>query len=112
VLRLARGSPDVAAPWYALALLALAVVHHLMVTGHLSPEAIRDLFWEMTEDSLVLEFVPAEDVMFQELLKRRVGGLQPPTLDRFLETFQSRFTLLRQERLAESPRTLLFLRKR
>lgn len=92
--------------------LALALVHHLMVTENLPVAAIRDMLWEMTRDSLVLEFVPHDDVMFKELLKRRVGEFRPVFLNAFLDIFGERFQLIRQVPLPGSTRTLLFMRRR
>ena len=51
--------------------LALALIHHLLVAGNLSLEAICELLASLTRPHLVLEFVPADDEMFRRLMKFR-----------------------------------------
>jgi predicted RNA methylase len=91
---------------------ALALIHHLLVSGNLSLAAIRDLMCEVTQRDLVLEFVPVEDSMFQRLLKFRVNLFGDLTLDNCRNVFLQRFDLLREVPIPGSKRTLLFLRKR
>jgi SAM-dependent methyltransferase len=92
--------------------LALALIHHLLVSANFSLAAIRDLFHAMTQSYLVLEFVPVEDSMFQQLLRYRVNLFQDLTLAKCLEIFQSHFEVVRQETVTGSLRTLLLLRKK
>jgi SAM-dependent methyltransferase len=95
------------------AVLALAVLHHLLVSGNLTLEAVRDLFYDLTSDYLVLEFVPTDDVMFKRLLKFRTDDAHRHlTLDLCSSVFARRFVVLRQEPIPGSPRTLLFMRKK
>ena len=58
---------------------ALALVHHLMVTGNLPVAGVRELLATLTRRFAVVEFVPAGDPMFKELLKRRGGPREAPT---------------------------------
>ena len=92
--------------------LALALVHHLLVSANLPLAGIRDLLFETTRRDLVLEFVPTDDSMFQRLMKFRVDLFADLTLDACTRVFQQRFELLREEPIAGSKRTLLFLRRR
>lgn len=92
--------------------LALALVHHLLISGNLSPAAIRDLMFALTRRDLVLEFVPRDDEMFQRLMKFRVDLFGDWTLPRGREVFLQRFHLLKESPLPGSKRTLLFFRKR
>ena len=121
VVDLANPSPGVGylnrerAPFFERAgaecVLALALMHHLMISANLSLEAVRDLMAEMTDRDLVLEFVPPDDAMFRRLMKFRVdlfGGL---TLDACRSVFLERFELLKEAPIPDSKRTLLFLRK-
>ncbi len=92
--------------------LALALLHHLLVSANLSLEASRDMLWQLTRKHLILEFVPTEDVMFQKLLQFRVdlfGGL---SLEKCRNVFSSRFELLAQKKIEDSPRTLLFFARK
>jgi SAM-dependent methyltransferase len=93
-------------------LLALALVHHLLVSANLPLEGIRDLFCDLTRSHAVVEFVPTHDPMFQRLLKFRVNLFEGLTLEAFHTTFLQRFEILRQAAIPNSPRTLFFLRKR
>jgi SAM-dependent methyltransferase len=92
--------------------LALALIHHLHVSGNLPLESIRDLFCDLTRDALVLEFVPPEDPMFQRLTRFRLDSYESMRLERCLEVFGARFDLVRREPVPGSPRTLLLFRRR
>ena len=92
--------------------LALALVHHLMVSGNLSPAAVRDMLSDLTSDLAVVEFVPTDDAMFKELLKHRVGPFDEVSLEVFVETMSERFELLEREPIPGTGRILLFLRRR
>ena len=90
--------------------LALALIHHLLVSANFSLAAIRDLFCDLTKEYLVLEFVPTNDPMFQRLMKFRVDLFKDLTLELCLQVFGQRFELIKQQPIAGSPRTLLFMR--
>lgn len=92
--------------------LALALLHHLHVSGNLSIPAIRDQFAEMTAAHLILEFVPTDDVMFQKLMKFRVDLYHGLTLEGCRNIFAEHFTILREDPIAHSPRTLLLMKKK
>ncbi len=91
--------------------LALALIHHLLVSGNLSLGQIRDLMFELTQRDLVLEFVPTDDPMFERLMKFRVRLHDDLTLDSCREAFLKRFELLDECPITDSKRTLLLLRK-
>ena len=92
--------------------LALALIHHLHVSGNLPIPAIRDLFYDMTGDYLVLEYVPRNDVMFQKLLKFRVDLYGTLTLESCRAVFAEKFTIVKEELIPNSPRTLILMQKR
>ena len=92
--------------------LALAVLHHLHVTGNLPLGAIRDLFFDMAGQVLILEFVPTNDPMFQKLMQFRVDLFRNLTLDSCRQVFAERFDVVREEPIPHSRRTLWLLRKR
>ncbi len=92
--------------------LALALLHHLLVSANLSLAAARDLFCQLSGRYLVLEFVPPGDPMFQRLLRFRVNLFADLTLEQCLRVFSERFNLLRQVAVENSPRTLLFFEKK
>jgi len=92
--------------------LALALVHHLIVQGNLSPAAVRDLLFDLTEQDVVVEFVPPSDPMFRRLLMGRTERFGDLRLAAFRRVFEERFSVLREADIPQSRRTLLFLRKR
>lgn len=91
--------------------LALALLHHLMVAGNLSLEAVRDLLFRLSRRDVILEFVPTDDEQFRRLMQFRVdlyGGL---TLDSCRKVFCERFQLLAEQAIPGTRRTLQFFRK-
>ena len=93
-------------------MLALALMHHLLVSGNLSLAAIRDMLAALTRRDLVLEFVPTDDGMFRRLMKFRVDLFGGVTLEACREVFAKQFQIVREEPIPGSKRTLLFLRKK
>jgi hypothetical protein len=91
--------------------LALALIHHLLVSGNLSLAAIRDMLAALTRRDLVLEFVPTDDALFRRLLKYRVDLFGGVTLESCRDVFAQEFQIVREEPIPGSKRTLLFLRK-
>ncbi len=92
-------------------ILALAVIHHLLVGANLPMASIRDLFARLTSKTLVLEFVPTDDIMFRKLIEFRVNLFEHITLEHCIAVFSESFTLVRQESVEHSPRTLLLFEK-
>jgi 2-polyprenyl-3-methyl-5-hydroxy-6-metoxy-1,4-benzoquinol methylase len=92
--------------------LALAVMHHLLVSANLSMLAIRDLFYHLSQRDLILEFVPTDDSMFQRLIHFRVNLFSGVTLENCLAVFQERFELLQKTPIEGTVRTLIFFRKK
>ena len=87
-------------------MLALALLHHLLVAGNLSLEAICEMLAASADRDLVLEFIPTDDGMFRRLLKFRVNLFRVLRCGR--EAFGKRFSLLKEEPIPHSRRTLLF----
>ncbi|HEV8121419.1 MAG TPA: hypothetical protein VGQ67_10530 [Candidatus Polarisedimenticolia bacterium] len=94
------------------AVLALALIHHLHVSGNLPFASIAALFADLTRDALVLEFVPRDDVQFRRLTRLRRESFEDFTLERCLAALAPLFELQRREPVPESGRTLLLLRRR
>ena len=102
-------------PWLDRAaadcVLALALMHHLVLSGNLSLAALRDLLFTLSRRHVVLEFVPTDDAMFRRLVEFRADGFDDLTLERCREVFCRRFHLLAEEPLPGTKRTLLFFQK-
>jgi SAM-dependent methyltransferase len=92
--------------------LALALLHHLVVSGNLSLEAVRDMLLRLTRRHLVLEFVPPDDEMFKRLTRFRRDDFAHLSLDACRRVFADAFELEAEERLPQVGRTLLFLRRK
>lgn len=92
--------------------LALALLHHLLVSANLSLPAARDLLFDLSRDAVVLEFVPIDDPMFQRLLRFRSEDFSWLTLDHCRAVLAERFTVVDEQPVPGTPRTLFFLRKR
>ena len=100
---LERDEPDV--------ILALALVHHLAIGNNVPLPGIADLFARMAPRAVV-EFVPKEDPMTRRLLAARRDIFPDYTLEGFRSAFATRFEVVREAPIADSPRTLFLLRRR
>jgi hypothetical protein len=100
---LERGEPDV--------VMALALVHHLAIGNNVPLGGVARLFARMAPLAIV-EFVPKEDPMTRRLLAARRDIFDGYTIDGFRAAFGEPFTILRETRIADSPRTLFLLERR
>jgi hypothetical protein len=91
---------------------ALALLHHLCITGNLSLDAASELFCRVTTRHLILEHVPPGDSMFQKLVALRNDRHERLTLDACRDAFSKSFVLLRESAIPGTARTLLLLRKK
>lgn len=92
-------------------LLALALLHHLLVSANLSLGQIAGLLADLTRQYAVVEFVPLQDPMFQRLLRFRVNLFEDLSLETCRAAFGRHFAILKESAVPGSMRTLLFLRK-
>ena len=93
------------------AILALALVHHLAISRNVPLPMLLGLFADMAPWAVV-EFVPREDPMVRRLLAARRDVFDDYTIDGFRGAAAGRFEIVREEPIAESPRTLFLLRRR
>ena len=100
---LERADPDV--------ILALALVHHLAISRNVPLPMLLGLFADLAPWAVV-EFVPREDPMVRRLLAARRDVFDDYTIDGFRAAAAGRFEVVREEPIAESPRTLFLLRRR
>jgi SAM-dependent methyltransferase len=92
--------------------MALALIHHLVVSGNMTMAAVRELFAGIVRRHLILEFVPPDDEMFERLIRFRRDDFGHLTLEKCIETFSSCFELEAQSPLPHSGRTLLLFRRK
>ena len=101
---LSRSEPD--------CVMALALMHHLLVSANMSLEAIRDQMYDLSQRDLILEFVPTDDNMFLRLMNFRVDLFKHVDLPTCQEVFEQRFKLIASYPVNGSKRTLLHYRKK
>ncbi len=91
---------------------ALALIHHLVVSGNLSLAAVRDLFDDLTREHLFLEFVPPDDDMFRRLTRFRHDSFEHLTPAACRQVFAERFAIVEEYPVPHSKRILFWMRKR
>jgi len=88
--------------------LMLAVIHHLILMEQIPISAILDLAHKLTSRTLVLEWVPVSDPMYQSLMRGRdalYGSLSEADL---LTACEGRFHILRRQPLENGRILFLF----
>jgi hypothetical protein len=98
-----RGTADMA--------LALALLHHLRITGNTPFRHIAAFLAQMTE-FLLIEYVPKEDVMAQALLRNRKDTFLDYAPGGFRAAFEAYFDIHETFPVAETDRTLYLCRRR
>jgi len=91
---------------------ALALIHHLLITSRIPMDAIRDLFYELTESYLVVEFIGRNDDMFQTLLALREDIYSEITPEAFISIFNHKFDLINQLKINNTERILFTFKKK
>ena len=94
------------------AVMMLAVVHHMLVTGQIPLYEIAELAAELTTDLLLVEFVGPKDPLFQSLLLGRDPFYAGLTAEAFETPFRRHFDIVRDIRLCNGTRTLYVMRKK
>jgi ribosomal protein L11 methylase PrmA len=92
------------------AILALALVHHLAITRNVPLPMVLDLFADLAPWAIV-EFVPKEDPMVRRLLAARRDVFAGYDLDGFRAAAATRFEIVREAPIEDSPRVLVVLRR-
>jgi 2-polyprenyl-3-methyl-5-hydroxy-6-metoxy-1,4-benzoquinol methylase len=91
--------------------LMLAVIHHLILMEQIPISAILDLAHKLTSRTLVLEWVPVSDPMYQSLMRGRdalYGSLSEADL---LTACEGRFQTLRRQPLENGRILFLFAKE-
>ena len=92
-------------------LLALALIHHLRITGNVPFPRIAAFLADLGEH-LVLEYVPKQDLMAQGLLTNRKDTFIDYEEDLFLRAFQQHFVMEETVPIPATDRTLYLFRRR
>lgn len=92
-------------------LFALALVHHLLVSGRQPLHRIVELFARLTNRFLIVEYIGRDDSMFQLLIKNRRENYDFYNLDYFKTEFQKKFRILIEKRLPGMDRMIFLLER-
>jgi ribosomal protein L11 methylase PrmA len=98
-----RGRPD--------AVLALSVVHHIAIARNVPLEEIVTFLTSIAPDGVV-GFVPSSDRRAQPLFRGREEIFASYTFDNFMSLLTSRAEVVRQQRLPDSERVLIWFHVR
>jgi len=93
------------------AVLALAIIHHLALSGNLPLGKIAD-FLRGIGDSLIIEFVPKTDSQAKRLLAMKGDIFPGYTKESFEEEFGKRFRIAESAKVEGSERTLYLMRRK
>jgi ribosomal protein L11 methylase PrmA len=88
--------------------LALALVHHLIISNNLPLSKIAAFFNRIC-DSLIIEFIPKSDQKVQKLLSTREDVFPDYTEANFVNEFNRYFTIQSSRKLLGSKRTLYLM---
>lgn len=91
--------------------LALALMHHLIVSNNVPMAKVASFFAGICE-WLVIEFVPKSDSQVQRLLATRKDTFTDYTSDAFLAEFGRRFEVLDSDDVTGSERSVYLMRRR
>jgi SAM-dependent methyltransferase len=92
--------------------LALAVLHHMLVTERVPLPAALDLLAEVSTKYVLVEFVSPEDPMFQRIVRGRGELYRDLTLENFESEILCRFDVIRSARIDGLHRWLYLLQKK
>lgn len=93
------------------AILALALIHHLVICHNIPLEEIA-LFFHKNCKFIMIEFVPISDSNAQRLLAGRKNIFQDYTRENFERIFSRYFTMENSVKLRDSERILYLLKRR
>lgn len=79
--------------------LALALIHHLLITNRIPLKEIVKFFYKSTSRFLILEYVGPLDVMFLELLKYRSERYDDYNMLNFEKAFDNNFSVICKKEL-------------
>jgi ribosomal protein L11 methylase PrmA len=88
-------------------LLALAIVHHLAIGKNVPLDQVVDWIISLAPKG-VIEFVPKQDAMVQELLRLREDVFFDYSEEQFLRHVSNRARLVRQDKVSRSGRLLVW----
>ncbi|MGE5108396.1 MAG: hypothetical protein ACM3H8_12675 [Sphingobacteriales bacterium] len=91
--------------------MALALVHHLCISGNISFTMLADVFKTKCR-YLIIEFVPKADPKVQQLLNYRKDIFEEYTEPNFEKTFSNYFVIIKQETIISTNRILYLMKNK
>lgn len=92
--------------------LALALIHHLAISKNIPFDKLAELFEQITNRYLIIEFVPKTDDKVKLLLQNRKDIFLNYTAEDFEKHFESSFHIKAKAMIADSGRTLYLMEKK
>jgi len=89
---------------------ALALIHHLAISNNVPLQQLADFFSD-TGKWLIIEFVPKSDSQVKKLLQSREDIFDEYMLEDFERVFESKFTIHKKVKIAESERYLFLMER-
>lgn len=93
------------------ALLALALIHHLVISNNVPFGRLAQFFGRLSA-SLIVEFIPKHDSQVQRLLLTRADIFPEYTQDAFEREFQGHFTIEDCRKIEDSERSLYYMKRK
>lgn len=103
--------PSLAERLQADLVMALALVHHLSISGNIPFSLLADWLKPMGT-YLLIEFIPKEDEKVQQLLQNRKDIFSDYSLTTFKQVFSQHYDEFREEEIAGTKRVLLLLKRK
>jgi hypothetical protein len=91
---------------------ALALIHHLVLSGNIPIADVAGYLSELTTDWLIIEFVPIEDRKAQELIHHKHRWHQPYDVPSFEQNFLLYFSIGKKNKVPGTERILYLMKKR
>lgn len=91
---------------------ALAVIHHLVLSGNIPLNDMAGYMSELTTSLLIIEFVPLEDPKAQELIRNKSSYHLPYDTHSFEQYFLSYFSIEKKTRVPNTERILYLMKKK
>ncbi|HXR25208.1 MAG TPA: hypothetical protein VN742_07590 [Candidatus Binataceae bacterium] len=92
--------------------MALAVVHHLLVTNRIPLDEVVDLIARLSNRHVIMELVDRSDPMFRRLARGNQELYADLTIAMQERAFAERFRIADRRELEGIPRTLYVMEKR
>jgi len=90
---------------------ALALVHHLVLSGNVPLADLPAFLAELSTDALIIEFVPLEDEKAQELIRHKAQWHLPYDAAAFEACFRGSFSIQQKNIIPGTERILYLMKK-